>query len=329
MTTTLHFRRLLLGAATALTLLATGCKKDDPVVTPPAPQTIVDIAVGNPDFSILVAAVTKTQLAATLSGPGPFTVFAPTNAAFGKLAAPFNTAASIAAITDQKQIDVLKDILLYHALPGAKKAADFPNGASSQATARGTTDNLLYVSKGSAGVFVNGNSKVTTADVVASNGVIHIIDQVLSPPSRSIAGIVVASAQATTGKEFTILLQALSQPGVADLLTAASSPGNLTVFAPTDAAFRAAGIPDASAVPPATLRSVLSAHIIATGRVFSTDLAATQQVETFGKEKITITASASGVTVAAAKNTTPANVIAANVLATNGVVHVIDRVLLP
>jgi len=333
MTTTLHIRRLLLGAATALTLLATGCGKDDPATPAPAPKTIVDVAVGNPDFSALVAAVTKTGLASTLAGPGAFTVFAPTNAAFAQLGLPYNTAANINGITATADIDFLRGVLLYHALPGAgRKAADFPNGPSIQMTARPSTgiiDNLLYLSKGSAGVFINGNSKVVTADVPAANGVIHAIDRVLLPPTRTVAGLVTASAQAATGKEFTILLQALSlNPG---LVAAASNSGaNLTVFAPTDAAFRAAGITDASTVAPAFLLRVLQLHIITSGRVFSPDLAATQTVATANAEQITIAASATGVTVRGAGNgTNAANVTAANVLATNGVVHVIDRVLLP
>lgn len=303
------------------------------------PGTIAAVAIANPDLSILVAAVTKAGLVGAVSGAGSLTVFAPTNAAFAALGAPFNTAANIAAITDAAQIATLTGILQYHVLGSRKAAADFATGASSQVTLRpasaaGVNDNTLYISKGAAGVFLNGSTKVTTADVAASNGIIHVIDKVLLPPSRTVAAIAVA---ASTGPspEFTLLVQALTQPVAAPLLAAASNPAsNLTVFAPTDAAFRALltalNLPNVAAVPPATLLAVLQAHIITSGRNFSSDLA-NGTVNSSNGAPLTIGVTAAGaVTVRGAGNgTNAANVVSANILANNGVVHVIDRVLLP
>ncbi|MCB2377546.1 fasciclin domain-containing protein [Hymenobacter sp. BT635] len=332
------FRPLLLVLCSALSLSLASCSDDDnedAMVTPPA-QNIVQVAQGNAAFSALVAAVTKADLAATLSGAGPFTVFAPTNDAFAKLAPPFNTAANITAITDAAQISQLRGILLYHVLGANVKAADIATGASSATTARPATtvggtainDNRVYLTKNGTGVFINGSTRVVTPDVAASNGTIHAIDNVLMPPSQTIAEIVAASATRATAPEFTLLLQALQRPAAAAILTAAGNQGaNVTVFAPTDAAFRTLlnGAP-LSSVSDANLTAILSRHVIGTGRVFSSDLAP-GNVATLGGN-VTVAAAGTGFTVRGGTGTA-ANISAANILATNGVVHVIDQVLQP
>ncbi|MBD2770156.1 fasciclin domain-containing protein [Hymenobacter sp. BT664] len=300
------------------------------------PGNIVQVAQDNTNFSVLVAAVTKADLAGTLSGTGPFTVLAPTNAAFAMMPAPFNTAAGIAGITDPAQIATLRSILLYHVLPGRKAAADFPNGASAQATAKpasaaGVNDNTVYASKAGSTITLNGTSRVVTADVAASNGIIHAIDKVLMPPTRKISELVVAATSGSPA-EFTLLLAALQRPAAADLLAAAANPAsNVTVFAPTDAAFRALftqlGITSLSEVTDATLLAVLRLHIVGS-RAFSSDLS-NGSLTTLGGS-VTVGVSSSGVTVRGGGNgSNNANVTIANQLATNGVVHVIDRVLLP
>jgi uncharacterized surface protein with fasciclin (FAS1) repeats len=299
------------------------------------------VASANPDFSILVAAVTKADLGATLSGTTQLTVLAPTNAAFAKLAGTsldaFSTAAKINAVTDPAQISALRSVLLYHVLAGRKAAADFPNGPSAQTTQKpastGVTDNVVYVSKSGAGVFLNGSTKVVTADVAASNGIIHAIDNVLLPPSQTIAAIVAANASAAQ-PQFTQLLRALQRPAAAELLAAASSSSaNVTVFAPTDAAFQnlltALRVGSLDDVSDANLLAVLRLHIVNNARAFSSDLTNNQTVATLGGN-VTIGVNGAAVTVRGEGNgTSAASVAAANILATNGVVHVIDRVLLP
>lgn len=165
-----------------------------------------------------MTAVTKADLAATLSGTGPFMVFASTNAAFAALAALFNTAASVTAITDAAQIAALRNIILYHAVSGTQKAADLAAGASVQVTIRptsptGINDNTVYLSKGSAGVFLNGSTQVTTADVPASNGIIHIINKVLMPPVGTVG------AAAADNPNLSVLVH-LNRSAVAGLLAA-------------------------------------------------------------------------------------------------------------
>ena len=332
----LLWRRLPVLLVALLGFAVASCDDDDDTPPPPAAQqNIVQVAQANPDFSILVAAVVKADLATTLSGTGPFTVLAPINAAFAQLPAPFNTAAGITAIpAGDPRIATLRNILLYHVLPGRKTAADFPTGPSAQATAKpasatGVNDNTVYASKSGTTISLNGNSRVVTADVAASNGLIHAIDRVLLPPTATVAGIVTAAA-AGSPAQFTALLAALQRPAVAAVLTAAASPSsNITVFAPTDAAFAALltqlNLNSLSQVSDATLLAVLQLHVVGS-RAFSSDLS-NGPVTTLGGP-VTVAVNGNAVTLRG-NGTNTAHVTTANVLATNGVVHIIDRVLLP
>ncbi|UOG73654.1 fasciclin domain-containing protein [Hymenobacter tibetensis] len=327
---------LLLITAT-LGLSATSCSDDDDTPMGNAEQNIVQVAQGNPDFSILVAAVTKADLATTLGGVGPFTVFAPNNAAFAKLAGgpldAFSTVAKINAVTDANQIAALRSVLLYHVVGANVRAADIMTGARTTAKPAGATglnDNTIYLSKTGNNVSINGSTRVVTADITASNGTIHAIDNVLLPPSQTIAAIVTTSAAANPA-QFTLLLEALSRPAAAMLLTAASAnTSDITVFAPTDAAFRAAltalNLQNLSQVPDATLVAILQKHIVSTGRVFSSDLTPGNVPTLNGN--ITVAAAGNSFTVRGG-NGTAATIGTANLFATNGVVHVIDQVLLP
>ena len=137
-----------------------------------APGTIVDVAAEAGTFETLLAAATAAGLAETLMGEGPFTVFAPTDDAFAKL--PEGTIDALLA-----DIPALTDILLYHVVPGEVFAADVA-GLESATTVQGS-DIAISVQDGN--VFLNGESQVTATDVAASNGVIHVIDTVILPPS--------------------------------------------------------------------------------------------------------------------------------------------------
>jgi uncharacterized surface protein with fasciclin (FAS1) repeats len=141
--------------------------------TPVSSGTIVDVAVGAGQFGTLVAAVQAAGLVPTLSGPGPFTVFAPTDAAFAKL--PAGTVDTLLRPENRAQLTA---ILTYHVVPGRVLAADLAGRTAAPATVQGAT----VAVDGRMGVKVN-NATVTTADVMASNGVIHVIDTVLMPPT--------------------------------------------------------------------------------------------------------------------------------------------------
>lgn len=302
------FRATFLFGALILLVSISACKKDNTIKTD---NTINGIVSSTPDFSTLKAAVMKAGLASTLSSTGPFTVFAPTNEAF---TASEVTSAVLAGLT----ADQAKNILLYHTIPSKIMASQVPAGPNAAVTA--ANGGTVYVTKNANGVFING-IQVIKADVPASNGVIHVIGNVLMPPS----GNIVQMAQANPNLSY--LVAAVLR---ANLQGALSGDGPLTVFAPTNDAFKAAGFPtieSIQAADPATLASILTYHVIG-ARVFSSDLTNGEQATTLNGGKVTIGLT-SGATVKGNSNTSASNITATNIVATNGVIHIIDQVLLP
>lgn len=304
----------------AFTLVVTSCSKEDNPTTVPAPQTVVDLVVANPQFTLLRAAVVRAGLATTLAGTGPFTVFAPTDAAFQ--AAGF---ADVNAI-NAAPAATLQNVLLYHVITGTAVASSAIQTGQAAQNSSLATNGTLYISKGASGVSVNG-ARVVQADVQASNGVIHVIDKVLLPP----AGNILAVVQADTTLSY---LTAAALRGGAAVTGALSSPAiPLTVFAPTNAAFRAAGFPTIAAInaaPVDALTSILTYHVIANARAFSPTLTNGAVLTTFQTGTVTLGVGSSGVTVTGKGNGgTASKVTTADITATNGVIHKIDRVLLP
>lgn len=280
-----------------------------------ADQDIVEIAVGNEDFSILVAALQKAELVGALQGEGPFTVFAPTNAAFEKLLASLGITAE-----DLLNHPQLKEVLLYHVVSGQVLSTDLSNGM----TAPTLSGENIKVDL-SSGVKINSSS-VTTADVMATNGVIHIIDSVLVPstfklnPEPAVPATVVDVA--LSNSDFSILVAALQK---ADLVSALQGEGPFTVFAPTNPAFEkllaALNISASELLNQPDLAKVLLYHVVS-GKVMSTDLSNGLEAATLNGEKVKFDLS-SGVKV------NQSGVTAADIEAGNGVIHVIDTVLVP
>lgn len=280
-----------------------------------ADQDIVEIAVGNEDFSILVAALQKAELVGALQGEGPFTVFAPTNAAFEKLLASLGITAE-----DLLNHPQLKEVLLYHVVSGQVLSTDLSNGMSAP-TLSGENIKVDL----SSGVKINSSS-VTTADVMATNGVIHIIDSVLVPstfklnPEPEVPATVVDIA--LSNSDFSILVAALQK---ADLVGALQGEGPFTVFAPTNAAFEkllaALNISASDLLNQPDLAKVLLYHVVS-GKVMSTDLSNGLEAATLNGETVKFDLS-SGVKV------NQSGVTAADIEAGNGVIHVIDTVLVP
>lgn len=300
----------LLNASASVLVLATlftSCKKDEPAPTP-ALKNIVEIVVADPNFSLLKQAVVKSGLSSTLSS-GTLTVFAPDNSAFQ--AAGIDSA-DIASLTDIEIADILK----YHVLGVKVEAAGVP----ASDTVKTLSGLNVFASSNGNGVFVNG-IKVKAANIQASNGVIHVISDVLLPPSESIASLV------SDDDNFDLLLAAVVRAGLASTF---SGNGKYTVFAPTDAAFEAASLTADSIanISPNALASVLLSHVIGTN-VFASDLT----------EGATAPTLQQGVSLAIALSPVPSvkisgssrnasNITEANIVTTNGVIHVIDRVLL-
>ncbi len=276
----------------------------DAVLLPPA-VTVVDIVVNSPDHETLEAAVIAADLAGTLSGDGPFTVFAPTDAAFAAL--PEGTVDALLA----DPTGDLTDILLYHVIGATVLSSDLSDGQV--ATTINGKDVTVTINDD--GVFIN-DAQVTVVDIPADNGVVHVIDAVLLPPAVTVVDIVVNSPDHETLEAAVI---------AADLAGTLSGDGPFTVFAPTDAAFAALpeGTVDALlADPTGDLTDILLYHVIG-ATVLSSDLSDGQVATTINGKDVTVTINDDGVFI------NDAQVTVVDIPADNGVVHVIDAVLLP
>jgi transforming growth factor-beta-induced protein len=285
-----------------------------------AAADIVDTAVAAGSFTTLVAAVQAAGLVDTLKGPGPFTVFAPNDAAFAKL--PAGTVDNLLKPENKQQ---LVDILTYHVVPGRVLAADVVNLTSAK-TVNGAEVQITV----SGGAVKVNDSNVIATDVLASNGVIHVIDAVLLPPAPVMppTGAAAQAAAdivdtAVAAGDFKTLAAALTAAGLVDTLKGA---GPFTVFAPTDAAFAKlpAGTIDNLLKPEnkKQLTDILTYHVVP-GKVTAADVTKLASAKSVQGEDITITVKDGKVMV------NNANVVATDVMASNGVIHVIDSVIMP
>ena len=257
--------------------------------------TIVDLAVATPSLSTLVAAVTQAGLVDALNGPGPLTVFAPTNDAFAQLNA-------------LPEGDALIEVLTYHVAQGKLTAVDLIE-AGTVTTLQGEE---ITIEQREDGVFLNGNVQVIMADIVASNGIIHVIDQVLvqETPLASIVDI------ATSNDSFATLVGALQ---AAELVETLQGEGPFTVFAPTNDAFEAL-----DAIPSGdVLKEVLLYHVAA-GKFAAADLLESGIVTTVQGDEVTIEMVDGKVLLNGS-----IEVVTADIEASNGIIHVITGVLVP
>jgi transforming growth factor-beta-induced protein len=291
--------------------------------------SIAETADAAGTFDTLLAALTEADLAATFADDdaGPFTVFAPTDVAFAQLLEDLDvTAAELLARED------LADILTYHVVSGRVLAADVlaliaaGDGSAEVETLNGAVLTLTVVD---GGVVINGTVNVVTTDILATNGVIHVIDAVLLPPQELLS----IAATADAAGSFTTLLAALTQAELAATF-ADDAAGPFTVFAPTDVAFEELledlGATPAELLAREDLADILTFHVV-NGRVLAADVLAliaagdgSAEVETLNGAVLTLTVVDGGVVI----NGT-VNVVDTDILATNGVIHVIDAVLLP
>jgi uncharacterized surface protein with fasciclin (FAS1) repeats len=281
-----------------------------PQTEEPKPATVVDIVVNSEVHNILEAAVIAAGLAETLSGTGPFTIFAPTDAAFAAL--PEGTVETLL----EDPSGLLTQILLYHAVAGKVMSTDLSDGM--KATTVQGQEITVTITGGK--VFIN-DAEVIIADIQAGNGVVHVIDAVLIPQTEepmpaTVVDIVVNS------DAHNILEAAVIAAGLAETL---SGTGPFTVFAPTDAAF--AALPEGTVEtlledPSGLLTQILLYHAVA-GKVMSTDLSDGMKATTVQGQEITVTITGGKVFI------NDAEVIIADIQAGNGVVHVIDAVLIP
>ena len=292
-------------------------------------KSIVDIAVEDGRFTTLVAAVGAAGLAETLSGEGEFTVFAPTDDAFAAL--PEGTVESL--LEDPE--GALKDILLYHVAEGAVPAETVVT-LDSATTIQGEP---VAISVVDGSVKLNDSANVIITDIAASNGIIHVIDAVILPPSMTEAAAEEASDEemaedemmdaksiaeiATEDGRFTTLVAAVGAAGLAETL---SNDGEFTVVAPTDDAF--AALPEGTVEsrledPDGALKDILLYHVV--GSVVPAETVVTlDSADTLQGEPVAIAVEDGEVVL----NDT-AKVIITDIAASNGIIHVIDAVILP
>ncbi|MEM9610094.1 MAG: fasciclin domain-containing protein [Actinomycetota bacterium] len=285
-----------------------GAADDGDAETAAGGTTIVDLAVGSPDLSTLTTLVTDAGLADTLAGDGPFTVLAPTNDAFDTL---------LSSLDDDLTPEQIEQVLLYHVVDGSALAADVI-AAGELTTLQGET--VTVEVDGDSVVLNGGQATVTTPDVEADNGVVHIIDGVLLPPSLAGGpGSIVDLAVDTP--ELSTLTALVTDAGLADTL---AEDGPFTVFAPTNDAFDTAIAALGDDLTPELTEQVLLYHVAA-GTALAADVIEAGEVETLQGETITVEVDGDSVVL----NGGQATVAAADVEADNGVVHVIDGMLLP
>ncbi len=289
------------------------CDKDED--KPAATKDIMELAQSTSNLSTFVTAVNAAGLTSALKGPGPFTVFAPSNAAFAAV-----DAATLEALLANPE--ALADLLKYHVVSGEKMSGDLTSGSVSTLLP-GKSINVT-VSGGM--VTLNGTSGVETADLDATNGVIHIIDEVLIYPGFEVPKKSIYDLAASTPSLSTLKAALDMFP---DLVSALDSDGSFTVFAPTNDAFAALlgviGQTSLNDVPESVIERLLKYHVIAGATVMSTDLTDGQEAATLlsADDKITVGIDGTSVTI------NGANVTTADVEASNGVVHILDAVLVP
>jgi uncharacterized surface protein with fasciclin (FAS1) repeats len=293
-----------------LTVLSFGCT--DQIENSAAPNpNLAQLISQYPDYTTLQAALIRTNLLDDLT-TGNYTIFAPDNAAF-----------IVAGITDINAVPLTKldSIMKYHLVSQVINSGALPVSD----TIKSVLGSNIYASKNTNGRFVNGMA-IRMADVTASNGIAHTITNVLMPPSRTISAI----AASDTTYSFFVTALALT-----NLSATVANPGKLTVFIPTNAAFRAAGIVDVNAIPVATLTTIMKYHILQTN-VFASDFINNGTVVTSQGGTLTSTIGGvgtiggAGVQVRITSSVQPASLITTqNIVATNGVIQVINRVMLP
>lgn len=316
----------LIALLALITVVSISCSNDDDNSSQQT-QTIVFIAKTNPNLTSLVAALDKAGLTATLNASGSYTVFAPTNTAFSA----FLSAKGYANL-NAVPAAALKELLLNHVLVTKVKSTEIATGYV-KTLAKGEASNSntisMYLEKG-AGVDINGGKSnggatVTTADIEASNGIIHIVDGVIGLPT--------IVNHAIANKNFTTLVAALtynSASGFAGILSGTTgSP--FTVFAPTNDAFTSflteTGFSGLEAIPSNVLETTLKYHVVVGANVQSSALTNGQVVSTFAAQNFTVGLTGGAKITDASGRVS--NIIATDVQCSNGIIHVIDKVLLP
>ncbi len=311
---------LILTVLFATTFFASCKKEEDDDNNNDAPKNIVATAQATEDLSTLVAALQQADLVSALEGDGPFTVFAPTNAAFQNLLDSNPDWSSLSDIPN----DVLSMVLLFHVISVDVKAADLSDTYVNTLSTGPKNEPISLQVTVTGGVKFNGDASPVTTDVSTTNGTVHIIDKVMLPPS--------IVTLALNNPNFTSLVAALTRSDLStSYATVLSGTGPFTAFAPTNAAFQALLDSDSTwntlaDIPVATLEAVLNYHVVSGDNVQADELTNGQSITTLGG---TLTANLSSGAKLETTSGQMVNIVATDVQGTNGVIHVVDAVLLP
>ncbi len=315
-----NFKLFFFGLLMTSSFMFTSCTEDEPVDPVIETKDIVGTAIDTDNLSILVDALTQAGLVSALQGDGPFTVFAPTNDAFQALLDSNPDWNSLSDIDNATLANVLK----FHVVSGDVKAADLTDTYVSTLAEGPNMESISLKVDVTGGVKFNGSATPITTDVETTNGTVHIIDQVMLPPS--VVDI------ALNNDNFSILVSALTRDDLTiDYVSFLTGTGPFTVFAPTNDAFVAlldsnpawSSLED---IPVATLEAVLDYHVIG-ANVQSTQLNDNQEVMTVGGSMLTVDLS-DGAKLETGSGQS-VNIIITDVQGANGVVHAVDAVLLP
>ncbi|GAB3993487.1 hypothetical protein GCM10028807_28820 [Spirosoma daeguense] len=301
-----------------LMMVGVSCKKADDAVA--APKTITDYIQENSQFSLIRAAIAHAGLADALKATN-LTLFAPNDAAVQ--ASGIASEAVIKALPKEQ----VKALVLYHVLYSPVSTSAIPSGLNSVETAN---KGVAFLNKNNNGTIYINQAQITQADISVANGTVHVIDKVLNPS----AGSLLATIQGNSS--LTLLTAALkristSNTTVAGIINNTSTSSAVTILAPNDAAFQAAGYRDVAAINSAnlqTLTNTLLYHVLS-GVLFSNQFQSTSYNTMLSGNKVTATVTSNQIALRGNKNTGFAVVRSSDLVTANGVIHVIDQVLLP
>jgi uncharacterized surface protein with fasciclin (FAS1) repeats len=316
-----NFKKITLFAFIAS--MSVSCLSDDDVVPQTVDNTIAGIAARDSNLSSLVQALTRAGLVSTLSGTDKYTVFAPSNAAF----TAFLATTPYATINDVP-VPALKEILLNHVVSGSVQSSALTTGYI-KTLAKGTastTNTLSMFVDITSGVKLNGVSTVTVKDILATNGVIHKVDKVIGLPTI----VTHATANAAT---FSTLISLLNRTGEPDFVTTLSGTGPFTVFAPTNTAFTDLNTELApggiASVAPADITKILQYHVVSPANVLASTLTEGQVVTPILTPAQTFIVQLTGGAKIKDARSRINPITVTDVQCSNGVIHVLSKVLLP
>lgn len=298
--------------------IATSCVKSNSTSgVAPGTTSISAILKNANDATLFSAALTRVHLDTVLDGSGPFTIFVPTDASFA--------ASGISKSTlDNLSDDSLKYLLLYHTVAANLLSSSLPAGPNAKViTANGDS---IFVTNASNAIYVNG-FPLLAADVLASNGVIHALQRALIPPR----GNILQTLEGDSSFSFLAAAIARGSQGTTDINTILTTGGPYTLFAPINDGFRAAGfasIDDINNASADSIANIVLYHILPS-RTFSPDMGSGQTATTLNDSSVVFSVGNNVRQIKGDKNDTPANTLAINVMATNGVLFVIDQMLRP